>query len=137
MTDLSTNHAWVRTEDAQRLPPPPNTTGVVGWLLQNLFNTPSNAVLTIVGAAFIAWIGWGLIDWALIRGVFTGENRDACATGQETGVELGACWPYVWAKFHQFVYGFYPFDQRWRVNICFVVGAASLVTMLIPSLPYK
>lgn len=96
-----------------------------------------NAVLTIVGAAFIAWIAWGIIDWAIIRGVFTGENRDACVAGQATGAELGACWPYVWAKFHQFVYGFYPFDQRWRVNICFIVGAAALATMLMPSLPYK
>ena len=137
MTDLSTNQAWVRTEDAQRLPPPPNTTGLVGWLLQNLFNTPANSVLTIIGGTFIAWIGWGIIDWAIIRAVFTGENRDACAAGQASGAELGACWPYVWAKFHQFVYGFYPFDQRWRVNICFIVGAVALVTMLIPSLPYK
>ena len=137
MTDLPSSQAWVRTKDAERLPPPPNTTGMIGWLLQNLFNTPLNAVLTIVGAAFVAWIAWGIIDWAIIHGVFTGENRDACVAGQETGAQLGACWPYVWAKFHQFVYGFYPFDQRWRVNICFIVGAAALVTMLIPSLPYK
>jgi general L-amino acid transport system permease protein len=137
MTDLSSSQAWVRTKDAERLPPPPNTTGMIGWLLQNLFNTPVNAVLTLVGAAFIAWIGWGIIDWAIIRAVFTGENREACAAGQQTGIELGACWPYVWAKFHQFVYGFYPFDQRWRVDICFIVGAVALGTMLIPSLPYK
>jgi general L-amino acid transport system permease protein len=50
MTDLSSSQAWVRTKDAERLPPPPNTTGMIGWLLQNLFNTPLNAVLTIVGA---------------------------------------------------------------------------------------
>jgi general L-amino acid transport system permease protein len=137
MTDLSSSQGWVRTKDAERLPPPPNTTGVTGWLLQNLFNTPLNMVLTVVGAAFIAWITWGVIDWAIIRAVFTGENRDACVAGQATGTELGACWPYVGAKFHQFVYGFYPFDQRWRVNICFIVGAVALVTMLIPSLPYK
>ncbi len=133
MTDLSSSPAWVRTEDADRLPPPPNTTGLTGWLLQNLFNTPLNAVLTIVGAAFIAWIGWGIIDWALVRGVFAGESRDACVAVPDSG----ACWPYVWAKFHQFVYGFYPFDQRWRVNICFIVGAVALVPMLMPSLPYK
>jgi general L-amino acid transport system permease protein len=137
MTDLSSNQGWVRTEDAERLPPPPNTTGFTGWLLQNLFNTPLNSVLTIIGGAFIAWIGWGVIDWAIIRAVFTGENRDACVAGQQTGAQLGACWPYVWAKFHQFVYGFYPFDQRWRVNICFIVGAIALATLAIPSLPHK
>ncbi|WP_119391031.1 amino acid ABC transporter permease [Taklimakanibacter lacteus] len=133
MTDLSSSHAWVRTKDAERLPPPPNTTGVVGWLLQNLFNTPLNSVFTIIGVAFIAWIGWGIIEWAIIRGVFSGESRDACVAVPDSG----ACWPYVAAKFHQFVYGFYPFDQRWRVNICFIVGAIALATMAIPSLPYK
>ncbi len=133
MTDLSSNLGWVRTEEAQKLPPPPNTTGLVGWLLQNLFNTPLNIVLTVLGAAFVAWIAWGVIDWAIIRGIFTGENRDACVAIPDSG----ACWPYVWAKFHQFVYGFYPFDQRWRVNICFIVGAIALVTMAIPSLPHK
>ena len=133
MTDLSTSRGWVRTEDAKTLPPPPNTTGLTGWALQNLFNSPLNAVLTIIGAAFVAWIGWGVIDWALIRGVFTGQSRDACVAAPDSG----ACWPYVWAKFHQFVYGFYPFDQRWRVNICFIVGAITLATMAIPSLPYK
>jgi general L-amino acid transport system permease protein len=133
MTDLAPTGAWVRTEDARTLPPPPNTTGVTGWLLQNLFNSPLNAALSILGTAFIAWIAWGVIDWALVRGVFAGESRDACVAVPDSG----ACWPYVWAKFHQFVYGFYPFDQRWRVNICFVIGAAALVTMAIPSLPHK
>jgi general L-amino acid transport system permease protein len=133
MTDLAPTGAWVRTEDARTLPPPPNTTGFTGWLLQNLFNTPLNAVLSILGTAFIVWIAWGVIDWALVRGVFAGESRDACVAVPDSG----ACWPYVWAKFHQFVYGFYPFDQRWRVNICLVIGAAALVTMAIPSLPYK
>ncbi|QIG51567.1 amino acid ABC transporter permease [Nordella sp. HKS 07] len=133
MTDVPTPYAWVRTEEARQLPPPPNTTGAVGWLLTNLFPTPLNSILTILGTAFVVWIAWGVIDWALIRGVFAGEDREACVAVPDSG----ACWPYVWAKFHQFVYGFYPFDQRWRVNICFIVGAVALATMAIPSLPYK
>src|SRR6185503_8868833 len=98
MTDVPTPHAWVRTEEAQTLPPPPNTTGPVGWLLTNLFPTPLNSVLTILGTAFVVWIAWGVIDWALFRGVFTGEDREACVAVPDSG----ACWPYVWAKFHQF-----------------------------------
>src|SRR5437868_3680907 len=133
MTDVPSSPAWVRTEDAPRLPAPPNTTGPVGWMLTNLFPNPANSVLTILGAAFVFWIAWGVIDWALFRGVFIGVDREACVAVPNSG----ACWPYVWAKFHQFVYGFYPFDQRWRVNICFIVGAVALATMAIPSLPYK
>ncbi|MGE3875623.1 MAG: ABC transporter permease subunit, partial [Parvibaculaceae bacterium] len=133
MTDLSSPHAWVRSEDAPKLPPPPNTTGLTGWLLQNLFSTPSNALLSVIGGALILWLGWGIFDWAILRGVFTGVDREACVAVPDSG----ACWPYVWAKFHQFIYGFYPFDQRWRVNICFIVGAIALAAMAIPSVPYK
>lgn len=133
MSDVPSPYGWVRTEEAPKLPPPVNTTGPVGWLLTNLFSTPLNSVLSLLGAAFVIWIAWGVIDWALIRGVFTGEDREACVAVPDSG----ACWPYVWAKFHQFVYGFYPFDQRWRVNIAFIVGAVALTTMAIPSLPYK
>ncbi|WP_119268646.1 amino acid ABC transporter permease [Taklimakanibacter deserti] len=133
MTDLSSHHAWVRTEDAPKLAPPPNTTGAMGWILQNLFSSPLNAVLTLIGGAFVLWLGWTIFDWALLRGVFVGEDREACVAVPDSG----ACWPYVWAKFHQFIYGFYPFDQRWRVNICLIVGAIALATMAIPSVPYK
>jgi general L-amino acid transport system permease protein len=137
MTDIPADRGWVRREDAPSRPPPPNTTGVVGWAMRNLFPNAINAVLTILGIAFIVWIAWGIIEWAIVDATFVGENRDACVVGQSEGRMLGACWPYIGAKFHQFVYGFYPFDQRWRVNICFAIGIAALVPMLTPSVPYK
>jgi general L-amino acid transport system permease protein len=137
MTDIPAGRGWVRGEDAPLLPPPPHTTGPVGWALRNLFPNAVNAILTVLGIAFAVWIAWGILKWALIDATFFGESRDACIAGQGEGAVLGACWPYIGAKFHQFIYGFYPFDQRWRVNICFIVGIAALVPMLIPSVPYK
>jgi general L-amino acid transport system permease protein len=53
------------------------------------------------------------------------------------GREVGACWAFVSAKFGQFIYGRYPDAERWRVDICFFVGAAALVPMLIPAVPGK
>jgi general L-amino acid transport system permease protein len=32
---------------------------------------------------------------------------------------------------------FYPIDQRWRVNIVYLIGAISLAGLLIPRIPYK
>jgi general L-amino acid transport system permease protein len=49
----------------------------------------------------------------------------------------GACWAFVRAKFAQWIYGFYPIDQRWRVDLAFLLGAGGLVPLLIPSIPYK
>ena len=41
------------------------------------------------------------------------------------------------AKFGQWMYGFYPIDQRWRPDIVAIVGVLALVPALMPSLPYK
>ncbi|MGQ0484202.1 MAG: amino acid ABC transporter permease [Hyphomicrobiales bacterium] len=122
----------LRTEEAPRLPPPATMVGVQGWVIANLFSSVSNGILTIVAGALLLWIGWGIFNWALFSAVWTGDSREACAVEG-----AGACWPFVRVKFLQWIYGFYPIDQRWRVNICFILGAAALVPMLIPSAPYK
>jgi general L-amino acid transport system permease protein len=43
----------------------------------------------------------------------------------------------VHAKFTQFIYGFYPEPERWRVNLTFVLAALLLLPLLIPRLPAK
>ena len=50
---------------------------------------------------------------------------------------FGACWPYMSDYFAQFIYGRYPVDARWRVDLVFVLFVVGLVPMLIPSAPYK
>jgi general L-amino acid transport system permease protein len=49
----------------------------------------------------------------------------------------GACWPFIAAKLGQLVYGFYPNAERWRPNLAFVLGAALLAPLLVPSAPLK
>lgn len=126
--------AYVRTEEAPLLPAPPSTVGVQGWLIKNLFSSPLNSVFTVLLGAMLAWYIWDIVYWALITAVWTGSDREACLI--EGGV-TGACWPLVWDKFPQWIYGFYPIPERWRVNIVFLMGIAGLVPMLIPSAPYK
>ena len=50
---------------------------------------------------------------------------------------MGACWPFIWAKLDQLIYGFYPASERWRVNVVYWLGAILLLPLLIQSLPYK
>jgi general L-amino acid transport system permease protein len=50
---------------------------------------------------------------------------------------VGACWPFIQAKFSQFIYGFYPEPERWRVNLVFILGAVLLLPLLLPKLPGK
>ena len=124
--------SFARHEDAPILPPPAGTVGIRGWLRKNLFPSFGNSVLTIVLGALLALIAWKIIDWALIRAVWTGQDREACAIEG-----AGACWPFVWAKYPQWLFGFYPVEERWRPTLVFLIGAAAVVPMLMPSVPFK
>lgn len=124
--------AYVRETDAPLLPPPANSAGLRGWLRQSLFSSVGNSLLTVLMTALLALIAWVTIDWALIRAVWTGVDRTACAVEG-----AGACWPFVWAKFPQWLFGFYPIAERWRPVLTFLIGAVALTPMLMPSVPFK
>jgi general L-amino acid transport system permease protein len=124
--------AYVRSEEAPSLPPPRSMVGIVGWLRTNLFSSVTNSILTLVALYAAYWVITHVAGWAIVRAVWTGENREAC-----TFEGVGACWPFAKAKFAQWIYGFYPIDQRWRINLVFLLGLIGLVPMLMPSVPYK
>jgi general L-amino acid transport system permease protein len=68
--------------------------------------------------------------------VWDGASRVDCLP-ETAGHPVGACWPFIAAKFDQFMYGFYPEDQQWRVNLTYALGAILLAPLLVPRLPYK
>jgi len=125
----------IRTEEAPRLPAPISTTGVIGWMRQNLFSSLGNAILTVIGILLAYMLIAPLIQFALIDAVWTGDNREACLA--QDGGHAGACWAYVEAYFPQFIYGRYPTDEIWRVNIVYVLFLLLLVPLAIPNAPYK
>jgi general L-amino acid transport system permease protein len=135
MSDTAHSIAYVRTDEAPVLPAPPSTVGIQGWLRANLFSSPLNSLLTIVLGALLAYYAWGIIDWAIIRAIWSGTDRNACLV--EGGGITGACWPVIYDKFPQWIYGFYPIDQRWRVNLVFLLAILGLVPMMMPSVAYK
>ena len=124
--------AYVRTEDAPHMEPPASLVGWRGWMMANLFSNWKNTLLTVVAGYFLYVVLSTVLGWAIFRAVWTGDNREVCAVEN-----AGACWPFVQAKFLQWIYGFYPIDQRWRVNICYLLLAGGLAPMLMPSVPHK
>ncbi len=124
--------AYVSTETIPQSPPPSSATGVAGWFRKNLFATPRDTVLTIVVGLLLLWIVPPMLDWLIFSAVWTGDGRDACL-----GEHVGACWAFVDAKFAQFMYGRYPEELRWRVDLTGILLIAGLVPIAIPSLPYK
>ncbi len=126
---------FVATEQKPQLPPPGNERGMVATVRHNLFATPTDSVLSILAGIFVVWALWNIVDWALVNAVFTGSDRTACLPG-ETG-SVGACWAFVTAKFGQFIYGVYPLNDRWRVDLFFLLLAVLVAGLAIPQLPYK
>ena len=93
-------------------------------LAKRLFGTPVDAIITAICAALLVWAAIPLLRWAVLDATFAGTTRNDC-----TGT--GACWVFIRARFGQFMYGFYPVDQRWRVDLAGAVLVA-VSALLVP-----
>ncbi|HWK14287.1 MAG TPA: amino acid ABC transporter permease [Rhizobiaceae bacterium] len=135
------DQAFVRTQLELPQPAPRSTSGIGHWLRTNLFATPLDSVLTLLGLLLIGYILPPFIGWAFIDAVWSGPDRSVCATVVQGGSQpegwSGACWAFVNAKFEQFMYGRYSFTQRWRVNIVAILFVLLFVPLIIPRVPYK
>ncbi|MGB0551357.1 MAG: amino acid ABC transporter permease [Alphaproteobacteria bacterium] len=123
------NRVFVREKHIPQAPPPLSTAGVIGWLRENLFSSPLNAFLTILSLYLLYTVLPPLIDWVFLSSVWTGNSNLDCK-----GIE-GACWAIIPNRFGQFIYGFYPEAERWRVNLTFVLFCLNLLPILSDRVP--
>ena len=124
--------AFVRAASEPELAPPIATTGALGWARANLFSSPANAATTLALAALALWLLPPLIAWATVDAVWSAPDGALCRTHQE-----GACWAFIGRKLSYLLYGSYPEDQRWRVDVTEAVGAALIVWLLWPGAPRR
>jgi general L-amino acid transport system permease protein len=136
MSDTTVATTYVRGDLVPERPAPVKTTGFVGFVRTRLLNSPTNILITIVCALLLWMIVVPALKFLLVDAVWTGSDRNACLA-ENAGHAVGACWPFIGAKFNQFIYGFYPEEQRWRVNLTFFLAVVLLVPLLIPRLPAK
>ena len=120
------------------LPPPVTEVGVIGWIRKNLFSSTSNIVITVLTIYLLYVIIPPMLNWLFLNAVFVADSRDDCrAIAAAAGHDLGACWAFIGKRFEIFVYGFYPVEQRWRVNLSFIVMLAALVPVLFDNVPNR
>jgi general L-amino acid transport system permease protein len=112
--------------------PPRASTGPLYWLRQNLFSSWTNTLLTVIGLWLAYEVVAGVVGWAFVNATWTGKDGADC-----TRPGAGACWPFVTAKFSQFMYGRYPEAERWRVDLTYALALAGLVPLMIPRVPGK
>jgi len=124
---------FVRTVHCPDMPPPKGHTGVVHWLRTNLFSSPFNTVLTLTSLYLIYIAVVPMFTWAILNADWTSPNNidKLC---QSDG---GACWSFIVVRFSQFMYGFYPEESRWRVDLGFLIFVITVAAVLIDGVPYK
>lgn len=105
-----------RSEMLPPLAPPLTERGAVKWMRENLFSTPLNALLTLLGlAAIYALLAASLPWWlnSVWNATSLGQCRDIVTAKAGEGA-TGACWAMIRERWHQFLFGFYPPNQWWR-----------------------
>ncbi len=133
--------SYIRRELVPAQPAPSSQVGVAHWLKTKLFATPKDVVMTVLSIALLAYIIPPLVQFLFVDAVWTGTDRLACLTVAQGGAlpdgQAGACWAFVGAKFQQFMFGRYPFDERWRPLLVAAMFVILLIPMLIPKAPFK
>jgi general L-amino acid transport system permease protein len=126
--------AFVRSEILPQQAPPLTERGAVKWLRENLFSSPFNAVLTLIGVTVVFLLVQASLPW-LLNSVWTANSLKECReiVWASAGPEAtGACWALIRERWHQFLFGFYPADLYWRP----VLALGLLLIALAPVLYY-
>ena len=95
---------------------------------RRLFATPLDAAISLV-CLYLVWrMAVPLVHWTLLDANWHGASRDDCTSP-------GACWVFIRARFGQFMYGQYPLDQRWRVDLAGVLAVVAGSLLALRRLP--
>tara|TARA_B100000579_G_scaffold219602_1_gene179617 strand:+ start:2432 stop:3703 length:1272 start_codon:yes stop_codon:yes gene_type:complete len=95
-------------------------------LNKNINTSTFNAILTLLIIFAILKSIPPIASWFFIDANFAGDSKDAC-TGS------GACWTYIKIWIRRFIYGMYPNELQWRINISFILLIALAFVGYLPS----
>ncbi len=95
-------------------------------LNKNINTNTFNAVLTLLIIFAVIKSIPPFLSWFIFDATISGDTKEAC-----TGT--GACWTYIKIWLNRFVYGMYPNELQWRINLSFIALIGLAFVGLIPS----
>src|SRR5262249_18417105 len=100
---VDTQASYIRPAVVEAQPPPaPASAAATARTGARLFDGPFNTALTLVGIVIVVALVWPTVKFLFIDAVWTGSSRVDCLP-ETVGREVGACWPFIKAKFAQFM----------------------------------
>ncbi|MGB6328704.1 MAG: amino acid ABC transporter permease [Halarcobacter sp.] len=94
-------------------PAPLGTKGIIYWIKENLFPSITSSVLTFLSFLLLYYTIPPLLDWMIFDATWSGTKEEITGSG--------ARWIFIFEKFNQFIYGFYPEEQYWRPNLILAI----------------
>jgi general L-amino acid transport system permease protein len=65
-----------------------------------------------------------VIEWGILTATFEGASKADCTGG-------GACWAFIGVYFEQFMYGLYPSEETWRINLALILLVVLIGTFAV------
>ena len=112
------------------MPPPGKVFGPMAWMRNNLFDGWFNTILTLLAIYLVYLIIPPLLDWAIFKASWVGTTQADCN-------KEGACWVFIHQRFGQFMYGYYPAEFRWRVDLTVWLAIIGVAPLFIAKVPKK
>lgn len=106
------------------------------WLArqrQQYFSSVLSSALTVATLYLFYLLVAPLVDWALIKAVWSAADRRECYAASPDG----ACWAGVIQWFNNIIYGRYPDPLQWRINLVFICLVVWASPIFIARFPHK
>jgi general L-amino acid transport system permease protein len=125
--------AIVKLEKTPARPAPLTERSVIGWMHRHLFSSILNSILTVVTLYIIFITVRDLWSWGFANAVWIAESRRECFD-----INLGgACWAGVIAWMDNIIYGRYPREELWRINLGVVLLAVWMAPLFLTRVKAK
>jgi len=124
--------------------PPVVSVGALGWVKKNLFSNWFDSILTIFAIYLLYNLIPPIIEWAFIDAHWGDSwNKDDLDRGEceqfvdGNKIKEGACWSFIRFWFPEILYGRYPQDETWRINLGFGLLLVAAVPLFFPKYKWK
>lgn len=133
------NPSYVRDKMVPQAAPPLSQKGAMRWMMENLFSSPLNIVLTLVSIYVVYAVVAGLLP-QFANSVWNANSLTECRevlAAEGLAGDAGFCFAVIEDRWKQLLFGFYPSTEYWRPVLALVLFIAGILPVLFDGLPRK